>query len=209
MDIQELIDKHSPFVRKNIIPLSLGLFGLMFLGYGLISLISSSKGSSDITFEPGKESNPQSLTQETIAVDVEGAVERPGVYSLKAGSRAQEALIASGGLSSQADRSWVEKNFNLASKLIDGAKIYIPKVGEVVSSSNVTGSQMPTTGFVGSQININSASAQDLDSLPGIGPATSQKIINSRPYGSIDELVSKKAVSSKIFSQIKDKITVY
>ncbi|HYM65593.1 MAG TPA: helix-hairpin-helix domain-containing protein, partial [Candidatus Sulfotelmatobacter sp.] len=117
--------------------------------------------------------------------------------------------ISAQGLSEDADRDYISKNINLAQKLSDGAKIYIPKIGEVVSlnqnsESNVLGVQAQT-----SLININSATSESLDSLPGVGPVTAQKIINSRPYATIDELLSKKIVSNSVFTKIKDKITVF
>ncbi len=63
--------------------------------------------------------------------------------------------------------------------------------------------------IVGVLININTASESQLDTLPGIGPVTAQKIIVGRQYGSIDELLSKKVVGAKVFEQLKDKISVY
>ena len=72
-----------------------------------------------------------------------------------------------------------------------------------------TGTTSTTGSIANSQININAASEQELDSLPGIGPIYAQKIINGRPYSSIDELLSKKIVGSKVFEEIKEKITVY
>jgi len=66
----------------------------------------------------------------TIFVDLEGAVEKPGLYELPAGARINDLLIRAGGLSARADRDWVERNLNLAQKLADGVKIYIPRRGE-------------------------------------------------------------------------------
>jgi competence protein ComEA len=131
---------------------------------------------------------------------------KPGVYKLSQDARMQDAFISCGGLSSSADRNWVAKNINLAVKLTDGAKIYIPKLGEQTSSSSSYSSGVALTS---SLININSASEQELDSLSGVGPATATKIINSRPYGSINDLLDKKIVGSKVFQTIKDKISVY
>ena len=93
------------------------------------------------------------------------------------------------------------KNINLAAKLNDGAKIYIPKIEE--------GDPQEITDMKTSLININTASSETLDTLPGIGPATAAKIISNRPYKSLEELLDKKVVSLKVFEQIKDKITVY
>lgn len=188
MDLLELIEKYRPFTKQYLLPLSLGLFGLMFLVYGLISLSLSKNEQNAIIFESDKES------LEKIIIDVEGGVISPGIYTLPKDARVHDALVAAKGLSDKAQREWVSKNINLAMPLTDGAKIYIPLKGEEVLSSKV---------------NINNGSKEQLDSLSGIGEATAEKIISSRPYSTILELVSKKIISTKVFEKIKDKITVY
>mgnify|MGYP001566748004 FL=1 len=217
MESQELIQKLSPFIKKHFLPLALGFFGLMFLGYGLIALIGSSDSAEDVIFEPtnasvlsSKVSSGATSQLRQLVVDVEGAVLKPGVHHVSSDSRVQDALIAAGGLSSDADRNWVTKNLNLAIKITDGTKIYIPRVGENTKGiTGGTGTTSTTGSIANSQININAASEQELDSLPGIGPIYAQKIINGRPYSSIDDLVSKKIVGSKVFEEIREKITVY
>lgn len=139
-----------------------------------------------------------------IVVHVDGAVAKPGVYRLGSGARVVEAIAAAGGLSREAER----KNINLAAKVSDGQKIYVPAVGESASQS-VGGSGSQIAGVSEGLININSASEAQLDTLAGVGPVTVQKIIASRPYSSLEELLSRKVVSSSVFEKIKDKITVY
>lgn len=210
VDFHEILKKYLPFLKQYWIPLSLGFFGLIFFAYGLISLVDKSKSeANDLIFESANSdaSSDAKLNEAKIMVDVEGGVISPGVYSLATSARVQDVLIAAGGLSNDADRSWVEKNLNLASKLIDGQKIYVPKLGE--SKTNLSASSQDVT-LSSSGVNINSASLQALaDFLPGVGPATAQKIISGRPYGAIEELLSKKIVTEKVFGQIKDKITLY
>ena len=197
-------------LKPHWLPISLGLAGMIFLLYGLISLSGTSK-SNDLVFEEaneskesqGKENNGAKLT-----VDVAGAVVKPGVYSLPQDARVQDALIAAGGMNSQADREKVAKTLNLAAKIVDGGKIYIPAIGDASQASSgqaVLGSEGSSTGL----INLNSASASELDKLQGIGPVTAEKIITNRPYGAIEELVAKKVVGQKVFEAIKDKISVY
>lgn len=197
MEIEQVKAQLLPILKKHYIPLGLGFLGLIFLGYGLISLLGSRQSASENVVFEGGGNNEGSISQKSISVDVEGAVVKAGVYKLAADARIQEALIAAGGLASTADRNWVSKSLNLAARLTDGAKIYIPETGESVPAVN------NTLGL----ININSASEQELDTLPGIGPVTAQKIIGARPYNSINELLDKKIVGSKVFSQIKDKIS--
>lgn len=209
MDFSALYEKYTPFVQKNLLPIILGAVGLIFLSYGLIVFLGTSQAKpdqDDILFESASEGlNSSEKSHSPLTIDIAGGVMKPGVYTLPKDARIQDAFIASGGLSEEANRDWVAKNINLAAKLTDGAKIYVPKIGESIkSTTSITG----ITGIAGT-ININTASESELDSLPGVGPATIEKIINNRPYGSIEELLEEKVVGQKVFSNIKEKITVY
>jgi len=207
MEFQKLLDKYSPFIKRNILTLIMGALGMIFFAYGLMGLLVSSKtASEDIVFEASSEKS--SNEEKIILVDVEGAVVKPGLYKLPLNSRIQDGLVAAGGMSALANREYVAKNLNLAIKLTDGGKIYIPSVGESVGSSSVL-SGFSQTGGGGDLVNINSSSQAQLEALPGIGPVTAAKIIGGRPYGLVDDLLSKKIVGSKVFDKIKDKITVY
>lgn len=185
---------------------------MIFFAYGLIGLFAANKTSSeDIVFESNS-AKQSPIEEKTILVDVEGSVVKPGVYKLPENSRIQDGLVAAGGLAATADRQYIAKNFNLAIKLTDGAKIYVPNVEEAVSGAEVlSASGTSSEGIVvGALTNINTASQSQLEALPGrVGPKTAEKIISGRPYNSIDELLSKKIVSASVFSQIKDKISVY
>lgn len=204
MDFEANSVEISQILRKYWLSLGLGALGLIFFVYGLISFLGTTKNSDVIPFSQEQiASNSANL----ISVDIEGAVINPGVYKLPLGSIIQDALVSSKGLAENADRDFVSKNINLAAKITDGAKIYIPKIGETATAVNVSSQ----TGLVAQSglININSASQSQLENLPGIGPVTAEKIINNRPYQSVEDLLNKKVVSSKVYSQIKDKISVY
>lgn len=203
---QQILDKYIPLLKQYYLPLGLGLVGLIFLVYGLIALLGGSSPSKDIMFEAGSEATESAKVKEII-IDVSGAVLKPGVYRLAFDSRVQDALVAAGGLSEAADRAWVAKNLNLALKLKDGVKIYIPPLRSesFAGQASTVGSIYYTEGL----ININTASEGELDTLPGIGPVTAAKIINARPYEAIEDLLNKKIVGSKVFEQIREKITVY
>ncbi|MCL4353563.1 ComEA family DNA-binding protein [Patescibacteria group bacterium] len=212
MNTAELLEKYKPLLKRHWPPLLLGLLGLIFLGYGLIGLLTGSGKSQDVGLQQSKDLNLDSQVSPAasgtdIIIDIEGAVLKPGVYSLNQDARLKEALIAAGGLSREADRIWIAKNLNLAMKLTDGTKVYIPSAGESASLGRGT----ETSGDLLSRglININSASAAELDKLPGVGPATARKIIDGRPYSSIDELIGKKIMSQKAFDKIKDRISVF
>jgi competence protein ComEA len=198
---QNAISKRAYYVlRKNLLAVVLASLGLIFFSYGLISLSGSSSSKNDIVLEKAEES----VLEEKITVDVEGAVVKPGVYTLSSEARVKDALIAASGLSADADRQWVAKSLNLAAKITDSSKIYIPKENEKVLSVQASSGVTSGTGL----ININSAGLSELDTLSGIGPVTAQKIIDNRPYNSVDDLLNKKVVSARVFTKIKDKISV-
>ncbi len=185
--------------EKNKIPIGLALVGLILIGIGLLSTSLLQENRSSIEILPAEE-----RSEETLFVDLEGAVEKPGLYELPVEARMNDLLIRAGGLSASADREWVEKNLNLAQKLADGAKIYIPNQGES-EVGEVAGSSV----IVSEKININSASASELDALWGIGEARAGVIIDNRPYQTVEELLSKKIVPENVYERIKDEITVY
>lgn len=202
---QQALEKY-PEIKKNWLPIALGILGLIFFAYGLISLFLSSSNKNTVVFQNANSatvSPNENPLNSKIKVDIEGAVANPGVYELKNESIIQDALVAAGGFTADADREKVAKTLNLALKLVDGSKIYIPKIGEM-DVSTVTAGENSQTQI----ISVNNASSDQLDSLPGIGPVTAQKIINLRPYSSLQDLVSKKAVSQKVFDNIKDKISL-
>lgn len=136
-----------------------------------------------------------------IVIQIDGAVNKPGVYELAFGARVNDAISAAGGLNAEADQTRI----NLAAKVADGQKVMIAKIGEPTSTTSSTSSKSTTSST--SLININTGSASDLDKLPGVGPATAEKIIAGRPYSSLDEILTKKAVSSSVWQKIKDLIS--
>jgi len=186
-------------LMQNIAPLILGALGLILVIFGLFQFVSRKQPQSSLTFQEAKQEQPK---QAELAVDIEGAVINPGVYKLTEGARIVDALASAGGLSEDADREWVEKNINLAKKVTDGLKLYIPRMGEEVLSDSSSDS-----GTSGPVLNINTASSGDLENLSGIGPVTATKIIEGRPYSDVQELLNRKIVGNATFEKIKDKIS--
>lgn len=124
-------------------------------------------------------SPPPETPDPIITVHVAGAVTRPGVYSLAAGSRVHTAIEAAGGVRPDADTDRV----NLAAPLVDGAQIRLPLQGEPATAHE----------SVGGPVNLNLADTRQLEALPGIGPTLARAIIDERerggPYAGIDDLV--------------------
>lgn len=145
-----------------------------------------------------------------LIVDVRGAVNQPGVYTLPAGSRVQDALARAGDVTSDADT----RTLNLARRLNDGEQLYVPRQGEappVPPTMSVRGA--PTATRLASKININTASVAELDTLPGIGPALAQRIVDYRTqhgdFKTIEEIKKVRGIGDALFNQIKDLITVH
>ncbi|TCW41979.1 competence protein ComEA [Thermohydrogenium kirishiense] len=139
-----------------------------------------------------------------IKVYVTGLVKSPGVYTMKDGDRVDDAIKLAGGALEGADLS----NINLAEKVKDEQMIKIPKVGEDNSSTGEIGDVKKADG----KININKATKEELDTLPGIGEVTAQRIIDFREqhgnFQKIEDIMNVSRIGPKLFEQIKDKITV-
>ena len=182
----------------------------------IIALVLRISGSykSDITVEsadPAEETeleNEQEADQADdagiIYVDIGGAVINPGVYQVAYNTRLYQVIDMAGGLADDADTDSV----NQASFVEDGQKIIIPVKGSgsVVSPGDTSSSGINATGLV----NINTASADELKTLNGIGDVMAERIIeyrSSKPFKSIEEIMSVDGIGQKIFEKIKDQIT--
>lgn len=144
-----------------------------------------------------------------VMIDISGEVINPGVYRLMGEVRVNDALIKAGGLSAKADRDWVAKNLNLAEKLMDGQKIYIPNQEE---SKKLKVESKETLGVSTDNkiIRINSATVEQLDRLSGVGPAIAQRIIDYRTknggFKNIEELKLVSGIGDKLYEEIKNEI---
>lgn len=143
-------------------------------------------------------------TSGEVVVHVAGAVTAPGVYRLPTGSRVVDAVQSAGGLTADAQPDAV----NLAALLGDGERVYVPRVGEVVPvvSLAATGSTAPP-----GPIDINRASADELDALPGVGPATAAAIVAFRdqhgPFGSVDDLADVRGIGPAKLEALRGLVT--
>lgn len=146
----------------------------------------------------------------TIVVSVEGAVATPGVYSLRGDARVQDALNAAGGVAQGADLARI----NPAARLRDEERLVIPWSGSVAATTAAPGatpSEMPISDGRG-LININTAGADLLESLPGIGPAIAEAIVAYReqngPFRTIDELAEVRGISLRMVDELRSLVTV-
>jgi competence protein ComEA len=186
-------------LRRVALMLAGILMGL--LSAGIFSLISSKPRGHAVELHIPPTPGP-------IHVHVCGAVSQPGVYALAPGSITQQAIEAAGGLTSEA----VPSALNLAAVLEDGQKVYVPEhenhTASITSSASTTVDSTP-----GELININTASASELDLLPGIGPALANSIIEHRqnygPFTSIDGIINVSGIGPAKFAELRDLITVH
>ena len=166
----------------------------------------------DITIEssePAEETEyieESSVQQTAIFVDISGAVEKPGVYEVSQETRLFEVIEMAGGLTGDADADHV----NQASFVEDGQKIIIPvKGGDTADDLSSSASENPGTDS--GLININTAAADELKTLNGIGDAMAERIIeyrSSRAFRSKEDIMSVEGIGSKTYEKIKDHITV-
>ena len=187
-------------IEKFKIPIALSLVGIVLIIGGLF--LSKPDTKKDFPKESIVEG------QKMISVDVSGSVNKPGVYQLDLNSRIEDAILAAGGFTELANQEYISKYLNMAQKLADGSKVYVPPEGETGASGGGQGGTV-AGATVQTAININTATQVELEALPGIGPVTASKIISDRPYQAVDELLNKKIVTKSVFEKIKDQIVLY
>lgn len=164
----------------------------------------------------GMADTDKALEENVVYVYVCGAVNCPGVYKLKPDARVYEAIEAAGGLSTDAAAEYV----NQAQKVEDGVQIYVPDreeaeqglvsgLGSAPGGSPASESRADTASV---KVNINSATVEELKTLPGIGDAKAQSIVSYRQtngmFQGIEDLMDVEGIKSGVFEKIKDKITV-
>ena len=139
-----------------------------------------------------------------VVVHVAGAVVEPGVRQLPPGSRVVDAIEASGGLAPDADADRI----NLAAELVDGSQVYVPRVGEAVPQSAASAGGESSAG----PIDLNTADAAQLETLPGVGPATAAAIIDHRerhgPFTSVDDLLDVRGIGEAKLAVLRDLVRV-
>jgi competence protein ComEA len=146
-----------------------------------------------------------------LVVEIVGAVRQPGVYRLPRGSRVGDLLTAAGGYGPRVDTSRSEQELNLAAALADGAQIRVPSRDDTSSTGAGTAGTSRGTPSGAAKVDLNHATQAELEALPGIGPATAQKILAARaeaPFATIDELRSRGILGEKTFEKLRDLVTV-
>jgi competence protein ComEA len=199
----------------------IGLSLVWLVVLGIVLFVTRQPASQPIEILPPPTLQPTltplpSPTPGPLRVDVAGAVRSPGVYTLPTASIIADAIAAAGGPSADADLDRVNK----AVPLSDGMQVYVPHEAETAAPQPVEpipakAASVPLTetgaggaSDPGALVDINTATLAELDTLPGIGPATAQRIIDGRPYGAIEDLLRVKGIGQATFDKLKERITV-
>jgi competence protein ComEA len=166
-------------------------------------------------------------TPRPIRVDVAGAVQNPGVYRIPAGSIVADAIAAAGGAAPGA----ALQRLNKAASLQDGVQVYVPlaietalptpllpvtgpataspgSAGPLPAASGSSRASVPSTQPLGQPIDLNQATLQDLEALPGIGPALAQRMLAGRPYRSVDDLDRVSGIGPATLEKLKPYVIV-
>lgn len=210
------------------LPRSTALIGLGALGLGAVAFVlalASSAGGS-VVLDGGEPlvssatasgetavfgSGTRSQAPELV-VEIVGAVGRPGVFRLPAGSRVGDLVDAAGGYSARVDADRASRELNRAALLRDGDQVRVPSRDDKVPEGPQPGGGGSTTGTMApGPLDLNRATAAELEALPGIGPVTAAKILGSRdeqPFAAIEDLRTRKLLGEKTFEKLKDLLTV-
>lgn len=169
---------------------------LIGLGVAVFATALSPQGSTTV-IAPSEE--PLEAPVAVLYVHILGQVREPGLYTLPEGARAIDAVAAAGGFTADADAA----GLNLARFVSDGEQIVVPAVGETAAAA---------PGMSGGKVNLNTADAATLDTLPGVGPATAAKIIAWREqhgrFASVEDLLDVSGIGAAKFESLRDLVTV-
>lgn len=174
---------------------------LVLVGVGVAVLITAvtPHGVSAVVQPSSTPAAPDAAGGSVIYVHILGQVEHPGLYALRDGDRGVDIVAAAGGFTAEADPAGI----NLARFLADGEQIVVPAVGEVAAASGTTAD---------GRVNLNTADAAALDTLPRIGPALAERILAWRekngPFASVEDLLDVPGIGDAILEGLRDLVTM-
>jgi competence protein ComEA len=163
--------------------------------------------STTVAAQPLAPSDPTTTVPSTVLIHVAGAVIEPGVYELQPGARVRDAIVAAGGPTESADWNAV----NLAAVVADATRIYVPVVGEDVPVDVSIGSGSGPASVPAGPVDVNRATVDELEELPGVGPATATAIVTERerngPFVDVDDLDRVPGIGPAKIDALRDMAT--
>lgn len=206
-----------PFVsvsRSTAFVLASALLAILVLAGGRLARTGTASAPEVVApLEPVSSPATSSSARATLVVHVVGAVRRPGLYRLREGARVADAVARAGGSTRRAELAAV----NLAAPLADGVQVLVPERvavgGTGVAPADGTDAAAPDGAIagLGAKVSLATATAEELDELPGVGPVTAQKILDYRaehgPFRSVDELDAVPGIGPTRVEQLRDLVT--
>jgi competence protein ComEA len=187
--------------RRRLLLAAAGSFALILLLGRFVLGAGTTTTAAPLPLPPAAGAGVTGLPSSRVVVDVVGAVRRPGLYRLAHGSRIADALTRAGGATAKADLAQV----NLAAPLADGEQVVVPRRGAGVAAPGA-GSTSP--GAPAGPVQLSTATLEQLDALPGVGPVTAQKILDYRQehgaFQSVDELDAVSGIGPKRLEQLRE-----
>jgi competence protein ComEA len=196
----------------------LAIAAVMVVARPSVDVVASGGSTLDagVIGQGGTSSDEPASVRPRLVVEVAGAVRRPGVYALPDGARVGDAIEAAGGFAASVDVIAADRALNLAAPVRDGDEIRVPARGEggppagVDGPGAAAGDGAPGGAGSGGLVDLNRATASELDTLPGVGPATAAKIIAAReeqPFAAVDDLLARKVVGPATFEKLRALVT--
>jgi competence protein ComEA len=223
--VQRLVDR----LPREARPWAAGVVGLVVivLGLGAWSMSRATESTTDSTstvvdaaiadlpMAGTAPSSPSSTAAPLVMAHAAGAVLNPGVYRLAPGARVTDLIDAAGGLASDADPD----RLNMAAGVADGARVYVPRVGELAppaaiepETDSATPSMTGDASTASKEIDLNRAGVDELDTLPGIGPSIAGAIVAHRaangPFASVDDLIEVRGIGPARLEQLRPLVRV-
>ena len=185
--------------RRRLLLAAAGSLALILLLGRFVLGAGTTTTAAPLPLPPAVGAGVTGLPSSRVVVDVVGAVRRPGLYRLAQGSRIADALTRAGGATAKADLAQV----NLAAPLADGEQVVVPRRG-----AGVAGGVAGSVAGAAAPVQLSTATLEQLDSLPGIGPVTAQKILDYREqhgaFQSVDELDAVPGIGPKRLDQLHE-----
>ena len=186
-------------LRRRLLLAAVGALAAILLLGRLVLSAGTTTQAEPLPPPPAVVAGVTGLPSSRVVVDVVGAVRRPGLYRLRQGSRIADAVARAGGATDKADLAQV----NLAAPLADGEQVVVPRRG---APGAVGGGS--STGAPAGPVQLSTATLEQLDTLPGVGPATAQKILDYREkhgaFSSVDELDAVPGIGPKRLEQLRE-----